>query len=107
MLLYSGVVHKPVVHSSSSGRLSALVCSGSNGQRRSLSNSQLQMVGPVVATVVLYALQAFVTSGVNKRVFRDWSRQSSLRFLVYGLRIYRSVSAIWLDILSDCIDDFF
>jgi hypothetical protein len=107
MLLYSGVVHKPVVHSSSSGVLSAFVCSGICRPRRSLSNSQLQMVvGPVVAAVVMYAFQTFITSGVNKRVFREWSRQSSMRFLVYGLLMYRAISAIWKDILSDCIDDF-
>jgi hypothetical protein len=69
--------------------------------KRSASSGNLNMIGPVTVSVVIYATETFI-----KQIFcRSWSTSSPQRIMVLTMLMGRIFSDLWVEILTDVVED--
>jgi hypothetical protein len=84
-----------------------LLRSSSHGNLlRSSSHDSLHMLlGPVTSAVCLYTIESIVTASMKTNVAHVRAMKSPVRMIVVACRLFRFLSHIWLDVLTDMIED--
>jgi hypothetical protein len=73
---------------------------------RSSSHDSLHMLlGPVTSAVCLYTIESIVTASMKTNVAHVRAMKSPVRMIVVACRLFRFLSHIWLDVLTDMIED--